>query len=72
MTPDEQSALRALRDCGAIRADGIAGRFVQLRRRGLAFTTAQHGTTDRVFRLSETGKAAARKLPPLPHERPRP
>lgn len=63
MTAAEIAALRALRDCGAIRADGIAGPYVELRRKGLAFTSAVPGTTRRVFRLSETGKATATRLP---------
>lgn len=72
MTPAETAALRALRDCGAIRAPSQHPGFRGLRSRGLAFTKVVPGTHDLIFTLSTMGKDRTRALPPLPHERPLP
>lgn len=63
MTPGEWSALRALRDCGVIRAHPETAEWRGLRRRGLVFTTEVPGTGRRDFRLSSMGRETAAQLP---------
>ncbi len=62
LTPSGRAALRALWDCGAVRAPWTHPGYRQLRTERLATYTAVIGTDLAVHRLTDRGRERARSL----------
>lgn len=62
LTPSAKAALRALRDCGVVRAPWTHPGYRMLRDHRLASFTAVIGTNLAVHRLNDRGREMARSL----------